>query len=99
MVVVTIRDMVGIGFVIILIVSFIIGFIIGRIKAWYDVKFKKNCFDCKYYYLQDVAGAGDCCWYNCKLHSEYHKDRHSMNDRYIYRKCEDFEKEVEKNDE
>ena len=98
MLVITLDDIFSISFVIILIVLFIIWLIIIRIKAWYDVKFKKNCFECKHYYLQDVAGAGDCCWYNCRIHSEYHKNRHSMNDNYFYVKCNDFEREVDNNE-
>lgn len=88
MVIVTFSDLL----IIVVIIAFIIGFIIGRIKAWYDSKFKQNCFECKHYYLRNVAGAGDRCWYQCKLHSEF-DDTHSFNDHYKYRKCKDFKKE------
>lgn len=98
MIVITLNDIIWLSIVALAVIVFIIWFIICLIKSWYDKMFKKNCFDCKHYYLQDVAGAGDCCWYNCKIHNEYHKDRHSMNDSYIYRKCKDFEKEVDEND-
>ena len=93
MVVITLSDIIGLIVLGIFIVAIILYGLYLLISSFYDRKFKKNCFECKHYYLQDVAGAGDCCWYNCRLHNEYHKDRHSMNDKYMYRKCKDFEKE------
>ena len=92
MIVWTIGDIIGCVFLAVLLFLFFIYLIIIIIKSLIDRNFKKNCFECKYYYLEDVAGAGDCCWYNCKIYKEYHKDRHKMNDRYKYRKCKDFDK-------
>ena len=72
--------------------AFGIGLLAGWFKAWYDITFKKNCFKCKYYYLYDVASAGDCSWYKCKKCKEIH-DRHSGNTYYRFRKCKEFEEE------
>lgn len=93
MVVVTLSDIIGLIVLGIFIIAIILYGLYLIISSFYNRKFKKNCFECKHYYLQDVAGAGDCCWYNCRIHNEYHKDRHSMNDKCMYRKCKDFEKE------
>ena len=71
--------------------------IVLKIVNWYNRTFRKNCFECRNYYLSNVASYGDCCWFKCKKHNEF-DDRHSMNDRYYYRKCNDFESEVEKDE-
>lgn len=92
MMVITFTEMIGFCFLGIIIIACIIAGVALGIRTLYDRKFKQNCMDCQYYYLKDVAGAGDCCWYSCKLHSEYN-DRHSMNDDYHYRKCDSFKKE------
>ena len=38
-----------------------IGFLISVIKCEIDRKYKKNCFECKYYKLHSVASCGDRC--------------------------------------
>ena len=49
------------------------------IKHKIDTKFKKNCFNCKYYKLHDVASFGNSC-------------RHNFNDRTKLTKCKEFER-------
>lgn len=93
MIVITLSDIIGLVVLGIFIFDIIFYGLYLVVFNFYNHKFKNNCFECKHYYLQDVAGAGDCCWYNCRIHNEYHKDRHSMNDKCMYRKCKDFEKE------
>lgn len=89
MVIITIEDIIGIIFGILIIVSFAIFIFYSIINNWINKHFKKNCFDCKNYYLKDVAGAGDRCWYSCRKNKNI-IDTHSMNDSYKYRKCKDF---------
>lgn len=55
---------------------------------FFKKKFKKNCYDCKYYKLHDVASCGDGCEYKCSKTNRI--DRHSMNDRTHYEKCRQF---------
>lgn len=59
------------------------------IKHSIDLKFKKNCFNCKYYKLHDVASVGNSCRYKCTLKNRY--DRHNMNNRIKFTKCKEFE--------
>lgn len=53
--------------------------------------FKHNCYDCKYYKLDNVAGAGDRCWYKCAKLNRV--DAHSFNDKINYKKCKYFEED------
>lgn len=62
--------------------------IILFIKHKIDIKLKRNCFDCRYYKLFDVASVGDSCRYKCSLKDRY--DYHSMNDKYNLVKCKEF---------
>ena len=66
-----------------------IGFLISIIKCEIDRKYKKNCFECKYYKLHSVASCGDSCKYKCSLKNIY--CNHSFNDRVKLTKCENFE--------
>ena len=59
------------------------------IKYKIDVKFKKNCFKCKYYKLHDVSSFGGVCRYKCSLKNIYCK--HNFNDRVKFTKCKEFE--------
>lgn len=63
--------------------------IILSIKYKIDVKFKKNCFKCKYYKLHDVSSFGGVCRYKCTLKNIYCK--HNFNDRVKLTKCKEFE--------
>ena len=64
--------------------------IILSIKYKIDVKFKKNCFKCKYYKLHDVSSFGGVCRYKCTLKNIYCK--HNFNDRVKLTKCKEFER-------
>ena len=63
--------------------------IILSIKYKIDSKFKKNCFNCKYYKLHDVSSFGGICRYKCTLKNIYCK--HNFNDRVKFTKCKEFE--------
>ena len=65
--------------------------IILSIKYKIDVKFKKNCFKCKYYELHSVAPFGGMCKYKCTLKNMY--CNHNFNDRVKLTKCKEFEME------
>ena len=69
----------------ILILSILLIFIILLIKSKIDSKYKKNCFNCKYYKLQDVSS----CKYKCTLKNIY--CNHNFNDRVKLTKCKEFE--------
>lgn len=88
-IVITLSDILELGIIGIFIVAFIISFIIGWLKAKYDLKHKKNCFKCKYYKLDDVASCGDKCWYRCNKYNRI--DDHSMNNHYNFVKCDNYE--------
>ena len=63
--------------------------IILSIKYKIDTKFKKNCFNCKYYKLDSVAPFGGKCKYKCTLKNIY--CTHNFNDKVKLTKCKDFE--------
>lgn len=66
--------------------------LIAYIKETYKRKSKrwKNCGECEFYYLKDVAGCGDCCWYGCELDNNI-VDRTTISGNNIkYRKCKDY---------
>ena len=64
---------------------------ISSIKHKIDVKFKKNCFKCKYYKLHSVSSFGGKCKYKCTLKNIY--CNHNFNDRVKLTKCKEFEME------
>lgn len=76
------------GIPIIIIVIFIFIFIVSLVIELFNKLFKKNCYDCKYYKLDDVAGCGDACWYKCSKNNRI--DRTTMNQREHYEKCKKF---------
>lgn len=55
--------------------------------------FKKNCYECKHYYLKDVASYGDACWYGCDINKDIH-DQQTMNSKSAYRKCNKYEHRI-----
>ena len=65
---------------------FLLLLFILSIKYKIDSKFKKNCFNCKYYKLHDVSSFGGICRYKCTLKNIYY-----FNDRVKFTKCKDFE--------
>ena len=71
-----------------LLISLLLLFIL-LIKYKIDSKFKKNCFNCKYYKLHDVFSFGGICRYKCTLKNIYCK--HNFNDRVKLTKCKEFE--------
>lgn len=84
----TIWDVLIIG---ILGICIIVGVIYATIKTICDIG-KKNCYDCKYYKLDDVASCGDCCWYRCTKHDR--KDNGtSINTRTHLERCKDFKED------
>ena len=71
-----------------LLLSLLLLFILS-IKYKIDTKFKKNCFNCKYYKLHSVSSFGGKCKYKCTLKNIY--CNHNFNDRVKLTKCKDFE--------
>ena len=69
--------------------SILLILIISSIKYKIDSKFKKNCFNCKYYKLHDVSSFGGICRYKCTLKNIY--CNHNFNDRVKLTKCKEFE--------
>ena len=70
-------------------ILFLLLLFILSIKYKIDVKFKKNCFKCKYYELHSVAPFGGLCRYKCTLKNICCK--HNFNDRVKFTKCKEFE--------
>lgn len=67
-------------------------FLYGIYLFFYDKfskRFRKNCFDCKYYKLKDVAGSGGICYYKCTLRPDIERT-HDMNDNIYYCKCDKY---------
>ena len=75
-------------FLIPLLIFLLLLFILS-IKYKIDSKFKKNCFNCKYYKLHSVSSFGGRCKYKCTLKNIYCK--HNFNDRVKLTKCKEFE--------
>lgn len=84
MVIINLKDIIVFTILIVILLVYIFIEIIKSIGN----KFKKNCFKCKYYELDDVAGFGDRCWYRCKKKNK--KNAHSMNDKEHFEKCDYF---------
>ncbi len=59
------------------------------IKFYINLKFKKNCFECKYYNLYNVASVGNHCTYKCQKFNNINE--HKINDKYNFIKCECYE--------
>ena len=68
---------------------FLLLLFISSIKYKIDVKFKKNCFKCKYYKLHNISSFGGKCKYKCSLKNIY--CTHDFNDRVKLTKCKEFE--------
>ena len=71
-----------------LLISLLLLFILS-IKYKIDTKFKKNCFNCKYYKLHSVSSFGGKCKYKCTLKNIY--CNHNFNDKVKLTKCKEFE--------
>lgn len=99
MIVVTISEVTGLILLGVIILLFLDTIIISIITSWFNKKFRQNCYECKHYYLKNVASFGDCCWYACDKDDSI-EDRQSMNDRFMYRKCKEFKcREEDKSNE
>lgn len=70
--------------------------ICSGLKSLYDRVFKKNCFDCKYWDLYNVASYGDGCDYKCSKTGHQTPHMISSNCRTYFRKCKNFESKYEK---
>ena len=70
-------------------ILFLLLLFILSIKHKIDSKFKKNCFNCKYYKLHDVSSFGGICRYKCTLKNIY--CNHNFNDSVKLTKCKEFE--------
>ena len=88
----TIEDIIGIIVIAVLIIIFVISFIWCLIKRFIDKHFKNNCYDCKYWYLDNVAGAGGIGWYKCKKNYFKGTIEQEFNDSEHYEKCSEFER-------
>ena len=70
-------------------ILFLLLLFILSIKYKIDIKFKKNCFNCKYYKLHSVSSFGGKCKYKCTLKNIY--CNHNFNDKVKLTKCKEFE--------
>ena len=76
---------------IIILIAIILGLIFSVVH-WFQTKVFKthhNCFDCEYYKLHNVAGAGDKCWFKCYKFDRI--DDHSMNDNEQWKRCKYYQ--------
>lgn len=91
MIIVTLSELISLILFTFFIIIMITLMLIVYLKNIYKRKSKKwkNCRDCKFYYLKNVAGCGDRCWYGCKLKEDI-EDETTMNTRFIYKKCKDY---------
>ena len=87
---VTLRDIIGLGIIVLFIAGGIIYTIIQEIKKIG----KKNCYHCKYYKLYDVTSVGGRCRMQCKKHNRIDNTVDMMEYEH-YEKCKDFKSEVE----
>lgn len=87
-VIISIWDIIIFGIIGIIIIISIISLIAEEIKKIG----KKNCYNCKYYKLDNVASCGDGCWYRCTKHNRK-DDCVSTNQTEHYEKCDDYSKE------
>lgn len=74
----------------IIFLSILLILIISSIKFKIDSKYKKNCFNCKYYKLHNVSSCGNSCKYKCVLRNTYHT--HNFNDTIKLVKCKEYKK-------
>ena len=93
MVVITISEIISLVILGIFILLVILCGICVIIDNWFN-KFRKNCYRCKYWKLDRVAGSGGICWYKCdKKCLKENEIEQEMNDREYYVKCNQFEEE------
>ena len=92
MIIITLSELISLGLFTFFIITMITLMLIVYLENIYKRKSKKwkNCKDCKFYYLRNVAGWGERCWYGCKLKADI-EDETTATARFIYRKCKDYE--------
>lgn len=93
MVVITINDIISFILIGLLILGFITYIGYGFIRERFDRKFRKNCYKCKHWKLNNVAGSGGIAWYKCEKNCLEDEIRQDFNDTEYYVKCEKFEED------
>lgn len=86
-IVVTLGEIIGLGFIAVVIIISIVAIIFESICNL----FKKNCYKCKYWQLDSVAGSGGICHYRCNKHQLDSTVMQDFNDEYHYERCKEFE--------
>lgn len=92
MIIITLSELISLGLFTFFIITMTTLILIVYLESIYKRKSKKwkNCRDCRFYYLRDVAGCGGRCWYGCKIKADI-KDETTATARFTYRKCKDYE--------
>jgi len=86
-IVVTLGELIVLGIIALIIVISIIIAIFESISNL----FKKNCYKCKYWKLDGVAGSGGIAYYRCDKGNLNHKVTQDFNEDAHYEKCDKFE--------
>lgn len=98
----TVRDWIVLSLIILVIVVTAIYALYTWLSNLYNRKFKKNCYNCIYWHLDNVASCGDGSAYSCRKHREvstfnrYHR-MIKFSERDFYTKCDDFESKYNPN--
>lgn len=92
-VVVTVGELAIITTVVIFIVIILFSIVASFLLNIFRKLFMKNCCKCKYYYLKDVAGAGDKHWNSCRMFKQFVDERSSTSEDK-YRFCKFFEEDT-----
>lgn len=94
-VVVTISELIELILIGLFIVG-VIGYILYMIIAdWFNKHFRKNCYKCKHWKLESVAGSGYNCCYICEKHNKAYAQE--MNNHERYTNCKEYQ-EVDHNE-
>lgn len=76
-------------FIVIILFSILVNFILNIFRKL----FMKNCCKCRFYYLKDVASAGDKHWNGCRMFKQFEDERSSTSgDKYRF--CKFFEEDT-----
>lgn len=86
-VVVTLGEVIVLGLIALIIIINVIAIIFESICNL----FKKNCYKCKYWQLDSVAGSGGICHYRCNKHHLDSTVMQGFNDNYHFERCKEFE--------
>ena len=75
-----------------LIVLGVVGYILYMVVVdWFNKHFRRNCYKCKYWELESVAGAGYGCCYICNKHKKAYAQE--MNNHERYTNCKEYQEE------